>query len=99
MCSRPQLFTAKRLSELDLLIMVEGSTIMMTRNKTRRLTVRRLVLEKRDVIVGDDGIIGRPVAGRDHIGRISHRDRGQSRSGGEEAQWLDETKRHDSRCV
>lgn len=75
-------------------VAVERNEEFMSRKKTRRLTVRGLVLEEGDVIVGDDGIVVRPVAGRDHIGRVSKGDRGKGCSGGEEAQWLNETESH-----
>lgn len=79
--------------------MVESNADFTSCKKIRRLTVRRLVFEERDVIIGDDGIVGRPVAGRDHIGRVSKGDRGKGCSGGEEAQWLNEAEGRHSRCV
>lgn len=72
---------------------------MTARKREMRPTIRRLVLQEGDIVVGDYSIVFRPVAGRDHIGRISQGDRGKGCSDGEEAQRLDETKGHHSRCV
>lgn len=73
--------------------------MMIARKKEIRPTVRRLVLEEGDIVVGDYSIVFRPVAGRDHIGWISKGDRGKGCSDSEEAQRLEETKGHDSRCL
>lgn len=85
MCSQPQLLVVNCFSESNHQNAVEKNAGLMSRKKRRRLTVRGLVFEERDVIVGDNGIVVRPVAGRDHIGRVSKGDQGKGCSGGEEA--------------